>query len=65
MELLWTLSKRDRHKKKGLQFVQGKKKMFFLFLYINLHLLQTKRGCKNKQKSVYILLPTCMPLLIL
>lgn len=27
--------------------------MFVFFKYINLHLLQTKRGYKNEQKSVY------------
>lgn len=59
------LSLRETGTKKDNNLYEGKKRLiscldflFVLFLYINLHLLQTKRGYKNEQKSVYILLCT-------
>lgn len=51
VELLWTLSKRDGHKKDFNLYQVLKKNnnneetdFYLLFLYINLHLFQTKRG---------------------
>lgn len=66
VELLWTLSKRERttHCTKE----EKKKRQFYCLdfcfvLYINL--LQTKRGYKNEETSVYILLPVPLLLLLL